>query len=673
MLDQIIYEFLTQNFLINGIPKPEFLLERTLSCHPNFQNFPFIETPIKDHEFKLHTFQSKTGHLIHLQSIQVLKIYPQECFLWLQHFIKHCDCLIPQKEDSKGPPYFLKHSFLDVLKSNYNDLKAVIRKKLMICDLCGIPYKECEQNRVFLNCQKVEAFMPELSKKTHLWLLDGFLNKLKPGMRFNGVCYYDLNTEFNVQNSRYLGVFKEYFVLVSANLYLNVLNKSFFQEMANSTPIKAKENGLFGEWLSLKSFCNKTMGINYLPEDTLMALRVALLASVIHKNKDFMKFYSNESKAIIKPQQNNDFLSVSDEYNMHIFIIGENEGLVLRSILELGARLDNFGVWPYNSDDNTLHDFLMQMQNGVIFIPDAGARLRKNELYLITKILRREEIELQNKEKLLLNVVLWFYGSPNGKLPKEQDIWTVKDVLLLESFDNLDLVIDISRRNAAFKRIKHTKFDIKSSEKLIESFIFLENMKPLAQKSVVFRREPEEFLSDFKENKDLLRVDYDYHEDDPNSACSFLKDQPLKLMQAYFKIARKAKVYSIGNYNSFRKICSALSLMRGFYDGKNNQKIELIDVIIAIMLDELSTGNKLKETEKTNSVVFGTLKGSKIGSFWLDCEGDGLEEEEENQLEYKKDRNLETKRGRERKMFYDIYQEIIEICARIVNNGNQEI
>ena len=83
----------------------------------------------------------------------------------------------------------------------------------------------------------------------------------------------------------------------------------------------------------------------------------------------------------------------------------------------------------------------MRMQNGVIFIPDAGARLQKNELDLITKILRIEEIELQNKEKLLLNLVLWFYGSPNGKL-------TVKDVLLLESFDNLDLVIDISRKNS---------------------------------------------------------------------------------------------------------------------------------------------------------------------------------------------------------------------------------
>jgi len=34
-------------------------------------------------------------------------------------------------------------------------------------------------------------------------------------------------------------------------------------------------------------------------------------------------------------------------------------------------------------------------------------------------------------------------------------------------------------------------------------------------------------------------------------------------------------------------------------------------------------------------------------------------------LEYQKDRNLETKRGRERKMFYDIYQEIIEIIMEI--------
>ena len=670
-LNQLTFEFLIKSYLMNGSIKPDFLVERILFCRPKFDNFPFIETPIKDYEFKLATLQSKGGHLLHLQSIQVLKIYPPECFIWLQHFIKPCACIIPDKEDRKGAPYFLKHSFLDVLKTSYNDLKAVITKKMMICDVCGTSYKESDQNRVFLNCQKVEAFIPEISKKTHLWLLDGFLNRLKPGMRFNGVCYYDLNTDFSVQNSRYLGVFKEYFVLISANIYLNVLNKPFFQELSTLTPIKSKETGLYSDFLDLKAFCNKTVG-TALPDDTLMALRVALLASVMSKNRDFLKFYSNESKNIIKPHQpqNGDFLSVTDEYNMHVFIMGENEGLVLRCILELGAKLENFGVWPYNSDDNTLHEFLMQMQNGVIFIPDAGARLRKSEQYLITKILRREEIELQNKEKLLLNVALWFYGSPNGngRIPKEPEAWTVREVLLLESSDNLDLVIDVSRRNANLKRIKHIRFDIKSSQKLVEGFV---NRKPLAQKSVVFRREPDDFLENFKgklheikenynENKEFLN----YHDDDdPNPAYSILKDQPVKLMQAYFKLARKAKTYSLSNYHSFRKICSALSLIRGFYTGKNNQKIELIDVILGVMLDELSTSNKLKETEKVNSVVFGTVKGSKIGNFWLDCEDENVDEE--INLEFKKDKSFLTRKEREKKAFYDIYQEIMELCARV--------
>ena len=106
-----------------------------------------------------------------------------------------------------------------------------------------------------------------------------------------------------------------------------------------------------------------------------------------------------------------------------------------------------------------------------------------------------------------------------------------------------------------------------------------------------------------------------------------------------------------------------MSLIRGFYTGKNNQKIELIDVIFGVMLDELSTSNKLKETEKVNSVVFGTVKGSKIGNFWLDCEDENVDEE--INLEFKKDKSFLTRKEREKKAFYDIYQEIMELCARV--------
>ena len=541
----------------------------------------------------------------------------------------------------------------------------------MVCETCGANYRENEGNRVFLNCQKIEAFMPEIKKKTHLWLLDGFLNRLKPGMRFNGVCFYDINLEFNVQNSRYFGVFREYFVLISANLFMNVMNKAFFQGISKNIVENRKffprEEGLFGQWLAIKTICNIGIGHKILPNDTIIAFRMALLASITLKNRFFLNFYAENAKSFVKPANSSDFLPISDENNLHLFIIAENESLITRTILDLGSSLENFGVWPYSSDDNTLYDFLMQMQNGIIFIPDAGARLKKNELYLLTKILRREEIDINNKEKLFVNSTLWFMGIPNAKPQKEQTIWTIRDILPLESFDNLDVVIDISRRNSILKRIKHEKFDLKASDKLLTAFI-KEKMPILSKKSVVFYNNSMISEENLKENlKKLQGFQPDYHEDDTsneNPTHKFLREQPLKLMQFYFKTARKAKFYSIGNYNSFRKTCMAISLIRGFSQGKNNGKIELIDVILAIMLDEMSTSNKFKENERVNSVVFGTVKASKIGSFWMDCEEEGGEG-----LEYK-GKEAMTGREREKTVFYEIYEEIMELCAR-AGNGNE--
>lgn len=85
------------------------------------------------------------------------------------------------------------------------------------------------------------------------------------------------------------------------------------------------------------------------------------------------------------------------------------------------------------------------------------------------------------------------------------------------------------------------------------------------------------------------------------------------------------------------------------------------------MLDELTGSNKVKESEGVNSVVFGTVKGSKIGSFWMDCEGDLDEQEnnDENLLDFKKNSSFQTKKEREKKYFYDIYEEIMAICERV--------
>lgn len=84
------------------------------------------------------------------------------------------------------------------------------------------------------------------------------------------------------------------------------------------------------------------------------------------------------------------------------------------------------------------------------------------------------------------------------------------------------------------------------------------------------------------------------------------------------------------------------------------------------MLDEMTTSNKIKETEAVNSVVFGTVKNNKIGSFFLDCnEMFEPESQEKGNLEYDRNIFLKTKKEQEKKLFYEIYEEIMAICERV--------
>lgn len=560
---------------------PELLNEKILYSYPNFSNFPASETPLSNYEFQNHIYNSKNGLLIYLQSIQVVKVYPPEVYLWMQFFLKNCDCENTEQEENrtKGPLYNLKHLFVNVLKNSYNDLRACIKKKLMICKTCGKDFKELESKRIFLNCQKIEAYVPELKKNTHLWVSDIYLNKLKAGMSFNAACYYDINLDFSVQNGKNLGTIKEFFVLISADLNISVLNKFFFENCLINKKLNEADNNLFDEWLDLKSFCDNNIGNKFIPKETLVHLKTALFCSIALKNRSSLPNYLKENNSnCIRPQNKTEILSVMDEFNLHLFILGEIESVILRMILDLGNSLENFGVWPYSSDDNTLYTFLYQMQNCIVFIPDAGARLRRTEIYLLSKILKREEIEFPNKEKLFLNTSLWFYGSPNmksNKQSKSPDIWTIRDVLSIEGFDGLDLIIDISRRNANLKRIKHLKFDLKISDQILESFscdITNINEDMIVQKPLMIIKKNEEqiLVHSLKKNENC-----NYHDNSSFAPGNhFLKTQPNRLMQAYFKTARKAKAYSLNNYNSFRKVCLALSLIRSIYK-KKAAKIEL--------------------------------------------------------------------------------------------------
>ena len=92
LLNQIIYEYVEQYYLTYSLEKPKYVIEKIIYSYPIYTNFPLIEAPINDYEFKAQISQGKTGKVIHIQSIQVLKVYPPECFLWLQLFFRTCDC-----------------------------------------------------------------------------------------------------------------------------------------------------------------------------------------------------------------------------------------------------------------------------------------------------------------------------------------------------------------------------------------------------------------------------------------------------------------------------------------------------------------------------------------------------------------------------------------------------
>ena len=556
-----------------------------------------------------------------------------------------------------------------------------------------------------MNCQKVQVYVKELKKKTlELWLVDKFVGKFPVGAKFNGACYYDQNVKYSVQNNRMLGITEEYLQLVSPNFAGNCLNIEFFKEIMSKFNIvtyekmnnqemlsdfkldheKTEKNSidiLVENWLSFHQIAN-LFGTNTLPPDLYLAFRITIMASIFLKNRDYIKNYPNfPEKIICSSFEPSSFPTIIDEYNMHVFIMADYETIIFDSIIEFTKKINNIGVWPYYSDDESLLDFLLSVQNGIILINNVQ-RLKKNELYFISKILRREEIELGGV-KVSLNCVVWCIGDTiiSAKKAKNNDkteILTIKDFVAIDCFDNFDVVLDLTRKNNQTKKINHN-FDFTYTDFFLQKFQTTTVTKNYFNMDSLISRQNIRIPT---QNKDFNFSREDFKKNYSKNDSSFLNENsfdqnfkqelylsPNNILQRYFQIARKAKTYSIGNYNSLRKLTMALSILRNFFLIKKQNKLFLkkevkfdeIDVIVGIMIDEMSTASKFKENSySNNAVVFGTVKNSKIGNFFMGLDLEELEKEKE----------VLTKREKEKKGFLEIYGEILELCCKRGNMAN---
>lgn len=553
-----------------------------------------------------------------------------------------------------------------------------------------------------MNCQKVQVYVKELKKKNlELWLVDKFVGKFPVGAKFNGICYYDQNVKYSMQNNRMLGITEEYLQLVSPNFAGNCLNIEFFKEIMSKFNIasfdkinnqemlldfkndhekteKGSIDALFESWLVFHQIAN-LFATNTLPPDQYLSFRITLMASIFLKNRDYIKNYPNfPEKVICSSFEPSSFPSIIDEYNLHVFIMADFETVVFDSIIEFTKKINNIGIWPYYSDDESLLDFLLSVQNGILLINNVQ-RLKKNELYFISKILRREEIELGGV-KVSLNCAVWCIGdtaisSKKTRNNEKVEILTVKDFVAIDCFDNFDVVLDLTRKNNLTKKINHNfdysyadfflqKFQMNTITKNyfnIDSLISRQNIR-IATKNKEHNFSREDFKKNYSKNDSSIQQDVNENSLEQN----FKKElylSPNNILQKYFQIARKAKTYSVGNYNSLRKLTIALSILRNFFlTRKQNRlflkkevKFDEIDVIVGIMIDEMSTACKFKENSySNNAVVFGTVKNSKIGNFLM-----GLDLEE-----FQKEKEVLTKNEKEKKGFLEIYGEIMELCCK---------
>ena len=287
----------------------------------------------------------------------------------------------------------------------------------------------------------------------------------------------------------------------------------------------------------------------------------------------------------------------------------------MRAILDATTQLENFYIFPTIYDNQSLLDFLLKVNGGILLIKNPH-RLKKNEADIVNQILKKSEICIDQKfGNVKINCAVWMVSSEAIAKPNNTKggwkILSIQDFWPCSTSDCFDIVLDLCRINNIYKGV-HTRFDFNYCNNLLQKMTRVFNED--GDDTLVKAQDPmmKSIVRSLSKNvrkverKNMGEITRRNHQ----NTIFFLKK--------FYTKSRKNKQISIASLNSMRKIANASSILRTMANGmekmysfgKNGEVyLEVIDAVIAVMFNEKTSLNR----HGPENVVFG----GKITRFFM--------------------------------------------------------
>ncbi len=618
---------------------------------------------IQNYSYKQHIIAHRNGRLMGIKNAFVLKTYQSEYFLWRQEYTIPCHC---NDLDSMQKTVTLP----SLLRVNLENIRNEAKSKFQKCKTCGTQLLENKKGRVFLPCQRVDVYISSISQSNNngifpLWLLGSDIESLQKGDTIYSVVYYDIYLSYAVVKDRCMATMNEFFIAYNLHIINHVVNQNYFAELIKKFwqyEVKTQwdfinydlknYDYILHSWYSIKkSLIVFTEG--FFPPDFLN-LRLAILLSVILINRPNLRpviEYHSVRKESLDSEIKDPNTLVDDCINL--FIYTNDDEVIMRTILEVTKDLENFHVFPTIYDTTSLVEFLFKVNGGILLIKSPTS-LKKNEIEIINKILKRGEVCIDQKYgSIKINCAVWILASEPVTKPSKNGGWkilTIQDFWPYDTVDCFDIVIDLSRENNLYKGIR-IQFDENYCNMLIEKMLQAQ-FQPKSQDSpqIKDRKSMKKFLDSLSQK--VKRVERGNMEEITKKNHL----NAITLLKKFYIGSHKNKKISISALTSMRKIANASSILRTMANGiqkmysfgRNGEiYLEVIDAVIGIMFNEETSLNR----RGPDNVVFG----GKVTRFFMS------QSQDLDELEGPDDTSVYLEKSD--RQFLRIYQDILDFIG----------
>lgn len=641
--------------------------EENFYCLPLITNSPLFTLPSLDAQRQIDVALKKNGILLHLTKIAILKVFQPEYFLYAQTYRPQCKC-------EEAYPRFRTNSFLKMLKHCGDDLRGSQTlaegrsEKYVVCPICQKIYCEDKKSRKYLNCQKMVVYVQDFSRTFTIYTTNSLFlqpDLVRPSQQLFGLAYYDvaLDVSGSDKGGRLFGRPREYMLALDLKPYQPVINRCYlttvinsFQDFALSYQNQQQQQHLqslfdplnpeavSSEFCCMRQAADKYFG-DRLPEDVLAGYKLSVLLSLVFRNRDNLRPISRQAcNRVRRPNLGSPKPQVAFQEkkgqkwsnNLHLCLVLENDSYFVDILKGIGRKLENFGVWPYCYDHDSLMQQLMRCNNGIILVPDAQ-RLTRRDLSLIERILKCEPIDLGKGVQVQLDATIWFCveTEPDRKRGKRDPRAKGSDICGIKP-DYFGIIVNLCREHNEAQGISMQQFDQAFCNHTILNHltgyqVFLADVRSRpwdgAAKKCPARQEslsqmPEPSKDPLAEHGSLTQASWQgasffqsqlsYHQrlattihqsqllcsQQPKSDLQALPvhQQSMALLERFFLRARAQFQMTVDQFTNILQIAMASSLARHFIYKKNLRcvmredevLIDGTDAFIAIMLAQTS-------------------------------------------------------------------------------------